>query len=249
MLRTAVVLFHLVSLCLATVGAFGQCDQDRHNTNLQASWISCDVAVCPNPAREDGHWIMYELDETRSINSIQLWNLNHPDHLSSGVRTVAIDYQLEGAWVTYGEFEVSMATGSAFYAGEMLPFESAFVAEKILFNVIENHGGDCHGFAEVRLGTQDATMTSLDLIASDQAHLQIIPNPFETVTQVSVERLQSQSVQYELVTGLGQIVEARKLYPLEGRLTFDIVGQSLASGVYYVKITDGQRIISKALIR
>ena len=74
----------------------GQAFPDRHTTNAFDAWISCEPSPNPNPARGTSHWIRYDFGQSYSLYDLTLWNLNHPQYVSSGLRNVIIDYSTNG---------------------------------------------------------------------------------------------------------------------------------------------------------
>ena len=146
-------LLHLSILSLLTTSVIAQClDDQAHNTSINSVWMSCNLS--PNPFAEigDSHWIMYEFEQVESIESINLWNINNPNQLTSGAQRIRMDISPDGAtWTNMGVFEVAMADASEDYTGELMADFEAFEGRYILFTILANHGGPCSGIGEVRL--------------------------------------------------------------------------------------------------
>lgn len=136
--------------------AMGQCDMDRHNTNAFDGWVSCNRASNPNPANGNSHWIMYDLGQTISLYASQFWNVNHPDHLDWGIRTARIEYSLDGTnWTLVEDFSFPQATGVSLYSGVDGPDFAGITARYVLITALNNYGGGCSGFSELKIFTQD----------------------------------------------------------------------------------------------
>ncbi len=136
--------------------------EDRHNTSVDASWISCQPLSSPNPARGVSHWIMYDLGSIYQLGPSHFWNLNAPDFLTSGINTMSIDLSEDGVgWVHAADYSLSQAQGSGFYHGESGPNLSGRNARYILITVTDNHGGPCSGFSEWRVAVSEPVDPSL----------------------------------------------------------------------------------------
>jgi len=110
-------------IVLSGTFAFSQCYPDRHNTSIDESWISCQAQINPNPARGEGHWIMYDFRANYRLGQSHFWNLNAVDQTASGIKNAIIDYSLDGIeWQELGAMELQQADASGFYEGEDGPF-------------------------------------------------------------------------------------------------------------------------------
>ncbi len=136
--------------------------EDRHNTSVDASWISCQPTASPNPARGVSHWIMYDLGNLYQLGPSHFWNLNAPDFLTSGISELNIDLSEDGVnWVHAANYNLIQALGSGFYIGESGPNLSGRNARYILITVTDNHGGPCSGFSEWKVAVSEAADPSL----------------------------------------------------------------------------------------
>ena len=116
--------------------------------------------MSPNLTRGQGHWIAYDLGEITSLGQLTLWNTNNPASLTSGAKTIEIDYSQDGInWTFFDSFEVPMGQASSFYEGELGIDFDKLSAEHLLLTITENHGGDCFGFSELRIERFDAVST------------------------------------------------------------------------------------------
>ena len=152
MMNTLKSILIISGISLALTNVSSQCDTLRHNNTWFDGWISCEQTASPNPARGDGHWIMYDLGQSFELFELHMWNMNAPDILDYGVQDVVIDISSDGeVWTEHGSYVVSQATGDPVYAGnELLNFDSV-QARFILITATSNHGGQCYGFSEVRV--------------------------------------------------------------------------------------------------
>ena len=226
---------------------YSQCFADRHNTSISSSWISCSISSSPNPVRARGHWILYEIDNVQTINSLRIWNLNHPDFTNNGAKRIAVDYiDNNGAWQEHGVFNLEEAEGSAFYEGQLLEMSQDIISDKILITILENHGGSCTGIAEVKLGLNDLSTATED-ISDDHFDITIAPNPFADYTRIEVSDLEGKDIRYQVTNSLGQIVINEIVSTTGNTAKFSINGKYLASGNYFLKIVDGQKVSVRKL--
>lgn len=239
------LLFILFTVSVNTSSA--QCYTDRHNTTLKDSWVSCQTRTSPNEARDRGHWLLYTLDERKTVKELKVWNINHPEHLSEGAKTIAIDYlDQDGNWAEVSSYPVAQASASAYYEGEDIELSKDFITDQILITITENYGGDCSGLAEVRFGVTSTSTSTFD-IAEDHFEIEISPNPFTQFANVTVDDLENKTVRYEVINNLGQIISSQTINTQKGSAQFQIKGGGLTPGTYYLKIIDGNRISSRKL--
>ena len=244
-MKKSVLFFFIVLLASST--AFGQCFPERHNSSLKSGWLSCIKTLNPNPNRQSGHWILFELEERQAINSVKIWNINHPDFLNSGTKTLEIDYMADnGQWTTYAINTVPRAEASGFYEGVQLSLPGEFVTDKILFNLTENYGNNCSGLAEVKIGLIDKTTATFD-IDEDHFDIMIAPNPFSDFASVTIRELENSTIRYEIVNNLGEILTTKELKTLNGQVNFEIRGSQLPPGTYHLNIKDGLKVSSRKL--
>lgn len=136
-----------------------QCDMDRHNTNMTANWMSCQISNNPNPSRSNTHWIMYELDQVTSLYESMIWNLNHPDFVNNGIRNYAVEYSTNGSsWTLLGNFVLAKASGDSYYQGQQGPDFNGRSAKYILITALDNYGGACYGLSEIKIYTEPSTL-------------------------------------------------------------------------------------------
>lgn len=135
-----------------------QCYENRHSTNIHESWLSCTASTNPNPANGSSHWIMYNLGQNTSLHQTTIWNLNHPDYLESGVKKFKVEYSQNGStWTSLGNFTILQAEASGFYQGTPGPNFDGVNASYVLLTALENYGGECYGFSEFKIYTEDHT--------------------------------------------------------------------------------------------
>ena len=158
-------LIYIIVLICAPYLINGQCYQDRHSTNIHESWLSCTATPNPNPSNGTSHWIMYDLGSFKSLHQTTFWNLNHPDFIESGIKKVRIEHSTNGSsWTSLGDFSLLQAHASGFYEGTAGPSFNGVFTRYVLLTAIENYGGECYGFSELRIFTKDHNQNSeLDL--------------------------------------------------------------------------------------
>lgn len=130
-----------------------QCFDDRHNSNKNSSWTSCETSLSPNGQRGSSHWIMYNLNNKYPLGIVHFWNHNHPAELDNGVKDIVIDISNDGeSWTQVATYIVPRAEGSGFYEGLDGPNLNGHEARYVLITVLNNHGGECVSLGELRIG-------------------------------------------------------------------------------------------------
>jgi len=139
-----------------TCAISAQCLSDRHTTSAMDGWLSCETQVNPNSIHGMSHWLHLNLGSIRTLHDLQIWNMNHPDMLESGMKTVIIDVSDNGnSWTTVDTFTFSRGNGSSYYQGFLGPDLGGISARHILLTGIDNYGGGCYGLSELRIYTGD----------------------------------------------------------------------------------------------
>lgn len=210
-----------------------QCFQDRHNTSVASSWLSCEASENPNPTRESGHWIQYDLGENKVLLDSYFWNVNAPDHLTSGAKTIIIDYSFDGtSWVEYGSWNMDQANGSGFYEGQAGPNFNNLEARFILFTVTENYGGDCFGLGEIKIFVKESVAV-VDFDKTDMP-ITLSPNPATSYTDLHI---------HSNYTGLAQVqildISGKELF----KMPIDLTGAEQVSRLSTADLADGQYIV------
>jgi hypothetical protein len=168
---------------LVVSGVIAQCEYGAHSTSLNDAWLSCIESSNPNPNREEGHWIMYDLNSPHRFYETRFWNLNTPGMTNQGVRLCAIDVSVDGInWESWGEYEFPQAPGVSAYTGVEGPFLDGVVGRYLLLTVLSNWGGGgCVGFAEIRVGIESTTVSVSEWSALSAA---LFPNPASNMITV-----------------------------------------------------------------
>ena len=214
--------------------ATAQCYPDRHNTSASSGWSSCESSFSPNAIRGESHWIVYDLGGPTGLGQMQLWNSNNPQQLTSGAKRVVIDYSLDGEnWEEFGEFDVEAATGSGFYEGAVILDFDRLTTRHLLITLVENHGGDCYGFAELKIETFAPVRTS-ELSAA--SFLKLYPSPAMDFTQVSFHATHFEKATLSVLDLSGKELMADNLIIQSGEnlVTLDVA--ELVSGQYFVRL-------------
>jgi len=155
-------IFSLFIVFISVLQINAQCYPDRHNTTWFDGWESCEMSDNPNSSRGLSHWILYDLGHIYKLEDVHLWNVNDPENLQDGIKTVVFDYSQDGNdWVEFGEQTFEMATGKSIYEGDEAFSFDGIKARYLLMTVLETWGGDCAGFGEIRIGVAPITATEL----------------------------------------------------------------------------------------
>jgi len=226
---------------------YGQCYPDRHNTSPDESWLSCQTKESPNPVRGASHWILYDFGETYELGQSHFWNLNVPEGTSSGISTAVIDYSIDGiTWSEFGSFTMNEANASGFYEGEDGPDLGGIIAQFVLVTILENHGGQCFGFSEMRIATT-GVMVSTDDLAQHINEMFGSPNP---ATENAIVNINSKTVgpaQINLIDINGKTVSQKLIALNKGTNKFDLDISPYPAGQYLVNLEIDGKIKSTKL--
>lgn len=126
-------------------------ETERHSTNPNSSWLSCNPTQSPNPERGVGHWINYDFGQIYALDDAQIWNYNGLNNAAQGFHQVVIDYSLDGVhWSELGTFNWAQASGSPAYAGFDFTAFNGISARYVLITALSNFDGSgCAGLSEV----------------------------------------------------------------------------------------------------
>ncbi len=224
--------FFLIGWCTFSSA---QCFDDRHNTSAANAWVSCELQMSPNELRGESHWIQYELEEPRSLWQMQLWNLNNPAYLSSGAKTLAIDYSLDGlSWIEWGTWELAEAEASGFYEGEAGPDLDGITAQYLLITILENYGGDCAGLSEIKVGLGDPSDVE-DLI-EEMNGFAVFPNPAVEFTNLNINSDYAEAAQISITDVSGRLVQTVNAQLNSGEKFIKLNLASLQNGHYLINL-------------
>ena len=228
-------LIYFFTLLILTNTSFGQCYPDRHNTSWFDGWISCETSENPNEMRGESHWISYDFGQLYELNELKIWNINDPDLLSNGAQNVIIDYSVDGVnWLEYGQETFPEATGVNNYEGEVITDFEGLKAKHLLITVVDNYGGDCVGFAAMRVAVDSAKSDNEDIcIIAD-----VYPNPIVDEFSVFLEKKCLGDVYIAIEDATGRTVMAEELIKLYDTKTID--ASQYGPGVYFVCLRNGE---------
>ncbi len=161
-MRSILLISTIVLFCVASSSA--QCFSDRHNANSDNSWLSCSPSGNPNPVRGNSHWIQYDLGSLYTLKDLIIWNYNHTEESANGIQNFHVDLSVDGTeWIDMGSHLLELSEGSSFYEGELVTDLNKEAAQYILLTAIDNYGGDCYGFSELKVSLSDVSVP-LDLL-------------------------------------------------------------------------------------
>jgi len=225
-----------------------QCFQDRHNTSQDEAWLSCAASESPNVERGVSHWIMYDLGVTHGLGESVLWNYNTPGFESNGIQELAIDYSLDGTtWETYGTYDFQETSASSFNEGTTGPDLSGVNARFVLLTALSNFGGDCFGFAEIKIGLNDV-VSSVSENAKKDFSFAVSPNPASEILKLKFDSKHTLDCTLRLTNSLGQNVLSKQLTISEGQSNHEFDINTFNSGVYLIHIQYRTNISSTELI-
>jgi len=242
----------LLIACLVSVESItAQCFPDRHSTNFFDGWVSCEVAVNPNPERGKSHFIMYDFGKIYKLSQMTIWNSNDPSHLDWGMRDVVIDYSIDGeVWNTAGEFTFPQASGLSTYEGASGPNLNEVEGRYLLITGINNYGGECYGLGEMRVaGEEVEVITDVEDITLDCVEVSVYPNPFADKVALVLSPGCDGDLRYVIYDALGHEVHAQKTVLQSGRNSTIEIGGDLPAGTYMLYMEFGGKSMQKSIVK
>ncbi len=232
----------LVSFSIGLVmNALSQCYPDRHNTTWFDGWVSCEEAENPNPERGDSHWIMYDFNHVYGLGEVHIWNVNDNNHLDWGAQFFAVDYSLDGEnWTELDQFTIPRSDGSSIYEGVDATDFNGQEARFVLLTVMENWGGDCSGFAEIRFEVTNPVGVAGETVA-DLMDVSAFPNPFKDNFTLFIKTTRAEALNYSLFDMYGRLVLNQKISNprRENRIAINLAKQQ--NGVYSLIVYQGEK--------
>jgi hypothetical protein len=240
---------------------------DRHSTNLNDHWLSCQSSANPNTARGNSHWIMYDLGDTYALNGSNIWNFNTPERINSynnepwsfsplpgkledGMRDIFIDLSVNGTvWKEFGRLNIPKASGSSFYEGTTGPDFGGKIARYVLITAVSNHGGTCYGIGEVKINATAVTTAVNDPLAG--VSVSINPNPFTDKANLHLEGFPTGEASLTFVDVMGKSYYQSVINLIEDKTIIPLSAQDMPSGLYFAQITQqgGIKTIKFEIIR
>ena len=134
---------------------------EKIDNSIEYAWESCLPSVSPNPARDNSHWIQYDLGDVYTLNRTHIWNYNVLGNAGKGFRSVYVDYSQDGInWYQLGEvFSFPQAPGTTGYEGFSGPDFNGVPARYILITGIANwNDGPCSGLSKITIDAADCQL-------------------------------------------------------------------------------------------
>jgi hypothetical protein len=204
--------------------------------------MSCEKRVNPfTGAGNASHWIIYQFPEQVEIASINLWNLNNPDNLNSGAKTIELSISQDSyEWQIVDTVKVNIGVGDRTYLGEEIEDFNGVRTKYLMLNILENYGGDCFGFSEIKFNLGQVATPNEEIPTFT---LNVFPNPMIDHTEVTISGLATQRIDYSLVDMSGKVIRQGKERATGSTHQFSIHDLALPSGAYTLHITtdEGKR--------
>jgi hypothetical protein len=228
-----------------------QCFPDRHNTSWYDGWVSCEASDNPNPERGQSHWLMYDFGYVYKMGQMHVWNTNDVEYLDWGLRTVVIDYSLDGlVWTELGTFDFDQATGKSTYEGFEGPDFDGIEAQYVLITAIDNFGGSCYGLSEIKIRVDGTSLVSTQEpeVMPGCLTVHMYPNPFVTRTQLKITTRCEDDVYYGIRDALGKVVIPEQ--KLSGNtVNLEFSDRNMAAGVYFLSVRQGTMVKQQRLVK
>jgi len=233
------ILLLLLSVC--SVHLFGQqCNDDTHSTNVYDSWVSCQTATNPNPARGNSHWVLYDLGYVYSLGETYFWNFNVMGQTDRGMKNIVIDYSKNGTnWTQATTFQLPQATGLPTYIGDYGPDLNQLDARYVLITATDTWGtSGCAGLSEVRFDIEG--LVSNEEVAENALSLELYPNPADDFVAIKTD--------YELNELILLSVTGMEITRFMYQERIDV--SYLPAGAYLIKgVTDGGLAVGGRFIK
>lgn len=217
----------MVVCCCTQLAGMAQCFPDRHSTNFYDGWISCETGNSPNALRGPGHFIMYDFGKLYALGHMKIWNTNDPSHLDWGMRDVVIDYSRDGeTWTEAGKYTFEQGTGSNTYEGFNGPDLGGIEAQYLLITAVNNYGGTCYGFAELKIDAEEVIIDQVENVNNlECVDLTVFPNPFTDYVSMTVSPGCSGDLKYTVYDVNGKMISSAKMNLVPGQAKSAEVGE------------------------
>lgn len=228
-----------------------QCYPDQHSTNWYDGWYACTIKENPNSQRSASHWLMIDFGENYRLQSTHWWNFNYPDQLEAGVKTVDIDYSVDGRnWNYLKTVSIPQASGLSTYEGIEGPDLENIEARFVLLTVKETYGSSCAGLSEISIeGIKSGNTTSVADVRGDLClNTKISPNPVVTNTTITLEGVCNEKINWILTDGLGRTLrksDAQLTLPFQ----FDMDLSDLPAGIYNLSFFNGLMTAQEKIVK
>lgn len=245
-----IILFINIVFCLELNA---QCFPDRHSTNWFDAWVSCQEKENPNPVNKPGHWILFDLKNQYEIDKIKFWNINDPDRLNWGMKDVLIDYSVDSIlWSNAGTFSLLKAEGTNRYEGMDWTDVVIPKARYVLISGLNNYGGSCSGFAEIRFSAEKInviTDNEDEETPATNLDIKIEPNPFSIATRLEFNSNSDEPLEIQISDWFGRIIHSEQVSLNKGHQSLRIATQRWTAGAYLLTCKQGNLITRKQLIK
>ncbi len=126
-------------------------ESDRHSTNPNSSWLSCQPTQSPNPERGISHWIQYDFGAIYALGNAEIWNYNAVNATAQGFKDVVIDFSADGVnWSNLGTYTWGQAPGTPAYTGFDMSAFNGISARYVLITALNTYGNSaCAGISEI----------------------------------------------------------------------------------------------------
>lgn len=235
-----------------TINGSGLTEQ-THSTEWIDTWTSDGgnnnpPASSPNPARDQGQWVHYDLGYQYQLGQMHIWNGNEIP--GRGINNVTIEYSKnDTAWEELGNYDFPQASGSGNYTGFEGPDFAGVEARYVLLTIHSNHGDEFgYALSEIRINLSDASGIK-DHSSSIPGKIELkqnYPNPFNPKTNIKFGLDKSNFVKLDVINIIGEKVRTlvnKDIHAGYHRVTFN--GKDLASGIYYYRLKAGKNVKTK----
>jgi hypothetical protein len=194
---------------------------------------------------------MIDFGENYRLQSTHWWNFNYPDQLEAGVKTVDIDYSVDGRnWNYLKTVSIPQASGLSTYEGIEGPDLENIEARFVLLTVKETYGSSCAGLSEISIeGIKSGNTTSVADVRGDLClNTKISPNPVVTNTTITLEGVCNEKINWILTDGLGRTLrksDAQLTLPFQ----FDMDLSDLPAGIYNLSFYNGVTTAQEKIIK
>lgn len=221
----------MIALIFWGANAIAQCD-GGHSTSATDMWLSCAGDTNPNADRSEENWILYDLGAIYTLEDTHVWNYNVTGSTDNGMQDIIIDVSNDGStWSEWGVHTVNEAPGLEEYGGEIGPDFDGEATRFVLISISTNWGGDCYGFAELKLNlgemaTQISEPTQTSLVFG------VYPNPAKDALTVQLHDMVNPQI--SLFSINGRLIE--RMRPTSPTVTLDV--SDLAVGMYLIQVVE-----------
>jgi len=200
--------------------SWGQCFPDRHSTQWQDAWYSCELTADDPQTDSLNHWVMYDFGSNHQLGKIQIWNFNaSPSGLKIGVRLV-----------------------KPFFSKDSINWTEGPVVH---LSILETHGDTvCAGISHIRFYDTPATFS-----AKPKLSMAVYPNPSQGMFSIELKADTKGYIDIELRNAIGELLRIIRAEGEQILYNLPLDISNVPNGIYFLSARQGNEVVSEKLVK